>query len=60
MAKIQITQIKSRIGSTKRQKKTLDALGLRRISSTVELEATPQIFGMVKKIRHLVSIEEKN
>jgi large subunit ribosomal protein L30 len=60
MATIKITQIKSRIGSSKRQKRTLDALGLRKISSTVELEATPQIIGMVNKVRHLVNIEETN
>jgi large subunit ribosomal protein L30 len=59
MAKIKITQIKSRIGSSKRQKRTLDALGLKKISSTVEKEATPQIMGMVNKVRHLVTIEEK-
>lgn len=59
MAKIKITQIKSRIGSSKRQKRTLDALGLRKVSSTVEKEATPQIMGMVNKVRHLVTIEEQ-
>jgi large subunit ribosomal protein L30 len=58
MAKIKITQIRSRIGSSKRQKRTLDALGLKKISSTVEMEATPQIIGMVNKVRHLVNIEE--
>ena len=58
MATIKITQVKSRIGSSKRQKKTLDALGLRKINSTVEIESTPQIIGMVKKVRHLVNIEE--
>jgi large subunit ribosomal protein L30 len=60
MAKIKIKQIKSRIGSSKRQKRTLDALGLKKISSTVELEATPQIIGMINKVRHLVNIEETN
>lgn len=58
MATIKITQVKSRIGSSKRQKRTLDALGLRKINSTVEIESTPQIIGMVKKVRHLVNIEE--
>ncbi|MFA8342050.1 MAG: 50S ribosomal protein L30, partial [Rhodothermaceae bacterium] len=42
MAKIKITQIKSKIGSTDRQKKTLEALGLNKINATVEHEATPQ------------------
>jgi len=58
MAKIRVTQIKSRIGSSKRQKRTLEALGLNKINSTVEIEATPQILGMVNKVRHLVNIEE--
>jgi len=58
MAKIKITQVKSRIGSSKRQKRTLDALGLTKINSTVEIEATPQIIGMVNKVRHLVNIEK--
>jgi large subunit ribosomal protein L30 len=59
MAKIKITQIKSRIGSSKRQKRTLDALGLKKVRSTVEKDATPQIMGMVNKVRHLVTIEEQ-
>ena len=60
MVKVKITQIKSRIGSSKRQKSTLDALGLRKMSSTVELEATPQIIGMINKVRHLIIVEETN
>ena len=58
MAKIRITQTKSRIGSTARQKRTLDALGLRKMHKTVEVETTPQIIGMVNKIKHLVRVEE--
>ena len=58
MAKIRIKQVKSNIGSTKRQKHTLQALGLKKISSTVEVDATPQILGMVEKVRHLVAVEE--
>ena len=58
MAKIRIKQTKSKIGSTERQKLTLQALGLRKISATVEVEATPQILGMVEKVRHLVTVEE--
>ena len=58
MAKIKITQIRSRIGSTARQKKTLDALGLRRMNRTVEVEGTPQVLGMVRKVHHLVKMEE--
>ncbi len=58
MGKIRITQTRSKIGQTVRQKRTLDALGLKRISHTVELEATPQILGMVSKVSHLLSVEE--
>ncbi len=58
MAKIRITQIRSRIGSTARQKKTLDALGLRKMNRTVELEGTPQVLGMVNKVNHLVQVED--
>lgn len=58
MAKIKVTQIRSRIGSSKRQKRTLDALGLTRMNKTVEVEATPQIMGMVNKVIHLVNIEK--
>jgi len=57
MAKIRVTQIRSRIGSTARQKKTLDALGLRKMNRTVELEGTPQVLGMVNKVNHLVKVE---
>ena len=58
MTKIKITQIRSRIGSTKRQKSTLDALGLTKMNKTVEHENTPQIKGMVNKVSHLVKVEE--
>lgn len=58
MAKIKIKYIKSKIGSSERQKRTLQALGLRKLNSTRELEATPQIMGMVQKVRHLITVEE--
>ncbi|MHB0754233.1 50S ribosomal protein L30 [Polaribacter sp. M15] len=58
MAKIKVTQIKSQIGRLKNQKRTLEALGLRRLNQTVEHEATPSIVGMVNKVSHLVSVEE--
>lgn len=58
MKKIRITQTKSGIGKTERQKRTLEALGLKRIRHSVELEATPQILGMCKKVEHLVKVEE--
>ena len=57
MAKVKITQIRSRIDQTKRQKANLDALGLTKMHKTVEHEATPQILGMIEKVRHLVSVE---
>jgi large subunit ribosomal protein L30 len=58
MKKIRITQIRSGIGNTVRQKRTLEALGLKRIRHSVELDATPQILGMCKKLEHLVKVEE--
>ncbi|HDR52306.1 MAG TPA: 50S ribosomal protein L30 [Mariniphaga anaerophila] len=58
MAKIKVTQVKSSIGSTKRQKATLEALGLKRLNQTVEHEATPQVIGMANKVGHLISVEE--
>ena len=58
MAKIKITQVKSSIGSTKRQKATMESLGLKKMHQTIEHEATPQIIGMVNKMRHLLSVEE--
>jgi large subunit ribosomal protein L30 len=57
MAKIKVTQVKSQIGRLKNQKRTLEALGLRRLNQTVEHEATPSIVGMVNKVSHLVSVE---
>ncbi len=58
MAKIKITQIKSGIDRPERQKRTLVALGLRKMQASVEVEATPQIQGMVAKVAHLVKVEE--
>jgi large subunit ribosomal protein L30 len=57
MAKIKITQTTSKIHTSTRQKRTLEALGLRRMNATVTVEATPQIIGMVEKVKHLVSTE---
>ncbi|MBR1934763.1 MAG: 50S ribosomal protein L30 [Muribaculaceae bacterium] len=56
MAKIIIKQVKSRINRPERQKRTLDALGLRKLNQEVEKEATPQILGMVNQVRHLVEV----
>ena len=58
MAKIKVKKVKSAINRTLRQKRTLEALGLRKIGQVVEHEATPKILGMVKKVNHLVSVEE--
>jgi len=58
MGKIRITQVKSGIDRSKRQKNTLKALGLKKINHTVEHAATPQILGMVAKVAHLVVTEE--
>ena len=57
MAKIKVTQVKSAIKHTLRQKRTLEALGIRKMHQTVEVEATPQVLGMVKKVKHLVEVE---
>ena len=58
MAKIRITQIRSKNGMPVRQKRTLEALGIRKMHHSVEHEATPQILGMVEKVKHLVKTEE--
>jgi len=57
MAKIRITQVKSKNGKPGRQKRTLEALGIRKLNHCAELEATPQILGMVEKVKHLVKVE---
>lgn len=58
MGKIKITQVKSTIKRTERQKRTMEALGIRKLHHSVEVEATPQILGMVTKVLHLVTVEE--
>jgi large subunit ribosomal protein L30 len=57
MAKIKITQVKSAIDRPKDQKATLVALGFRKMHQVVEHEATPQIMGMVNKVKHLVKVD---
>jgi large subunit ribosomal protein L30 len=57
MAKIKITQIKSIIDRSERQKRTMQALGLKKMNQTVEVEANAAIIGMVRKVNHLVAIE---
>ena len=58
MKKIKITQVKSGIDRSERQKQTLKALGLTKVNATKEVEATPQILGMVRKVNHLIKVEE--
>lgn len=58
MSKIKVKQVKSAIKRTQTQKRTLEALGLRRIGHVVEHDATPNILGMINKVKHLVSTEE--
>jgi large subunit ribosomal protein L30 len=58
MAKIKITQVRSGIHCTKRQKLNLQALGLRKMNAVVEHEATPQILGMIEKVKHLLKVTE--
>lgn len=57
MAKIKITQVKSVIDRSERQKLTMKALGLRKISQSIEVEATDSIVGMVRTVNHLVAVE---
>ncbi len=58
MKRIRITQIKSGIDRNETAKRTLVALGLRKLNASVEVEATPQILGMVRRVNHLVKVEE--
>ncbi len=58
MKKYKIVQVRSRIGRPGDQKRTLDALGLRKINRSVIINASPQVDGMINKIKHLVTVEE--
>jgi len=58
MAIYQITQVKSAIGRSERQKRTLIALGLKKNQTSVRHEGTPQVLGMLAKVQHLIKIEE--
>ena len=58
MAKIKVKQVKSSIKKQQNQKRTLEALGLKKIGHVVEHEDTPSIVGMINKVKHLVSIVE--
>ncbi len=57
MSKIRVTSVKSTTDRPKRQKATMKALGLRKLNHSVEVEATPQVLGMVKSVQHLVKVE---
>ena len=58
MKKIKVTQVRSVIDRPVRQKRTMVALGLNKMNASVEVEATPQILGMVRKVNHLIKVEE--
>lgn len=58
MKKVKVTQVKSIIDRSERQKRTMQALGLTKMHRTVEKEANPQILGMITKVSHLVKVEE--
>ena len=58
MAKIKVTQVKSSIKRLRSQKRILEALGLRGIGKEITHEATPNILGMIEKVKHLVKITE--
>ena len=58
MAKLSIKQIRSGIDRPERQKRTLRALGFSKMNQTVEVEGTPQILGMINKLKHLVTVKE--
>jgi large subunit ribosomal protein L30 len=59
MAKLRITQVRSAIGQTERHRGTLRALGLGKIGRTSERDESPQVTGMLRKVRHLVRVEEQ-
>jgi large subunit ribosomal protein L30 len=58
MSKIKITYVKSSIKRPERQKLTLKALGFSKLHDIVEVEATPQILGMIEKVHHMVKVEK--
>ena len=59
MAKLKLTQVRSQIGQSQRHRGTLRALGLGRIGQTNEIDDSPVLAGMLRKVRHLVNVEEK-
>jgi large subunit ribosomal protein L30 len=60
MAKLKLTQVRSEIGQSRRHRGTLRALGLGRIGKSNEIEESPVLAGMLRKVRHLVKVEESS
>ena len=58
MKKLKIKQVRSGIGRPVKQKRTLEALGFKRLNQTIEVEVSPQVQGMIDAVRHLIEIEE--
>lgn len=58
MSKVKITQVRSAINRPERQKRTLIALGIKKLNRPKEHEATPQVLGMIDKVKHLLKVEE--
>ncbi len=58
MAKVKVTLVRSRIGMPKNQERTIDALGLKKLQSTVTHEVTPAISGMIRKVKNYIKVEE--
>ena len=58
MKKLRIKQVKSGIGRHKRQKLTLIALGLKKMNKEKDVGASPQVLGMIRKVKHLITVEE--
>ena len=58
MKKVKLTQVRSIIDRSQRQKDTMKALGLRKINHSVEKEVTPQVQGMISKVSHLITVED--
>ena len=58
MKQLKITQVKSGIDRPERQKRTLQALGIKKLHNTIVVDATPQVEGMINKVKHLLSVEE--
>jgi large subunit ribosomal protein L30 len=58
VAKLRITQVRSQIGQTERHRGTLRALGLGKIGKSAEHQESPQVAGMLRKVRHLVKVDE--